>query len=77
MPAKTDQYRRLEIGFSGGQVLVVRARGKEIAALAKRLGSADAAHELVVEDGAVTINCAEISYLRTDEEEGSIGFAGR
>ncbi len=72
--AKT--YKRIDIGFEGGQVLSARVESDDYEALAKALakGSSDRWHELASQDAEVRIDLSKVVYLRVDKEEQRVGF---
>ncbi len=72
--AKT--YKRIDIGFEGGQVLSVRVESDDYDALGKALaqGSSDRWHELKSQDAEVQIDLSKVVYLRVDKEEQRVGF---
>jgi hypothetical protein len=72
--AKT--FKRIDIGFEGGQVLSLRVESDAYEALSKALakGSSDRWHELESQDAEVSIDLSKIVYLRVDTEEQRVGF---
>lgn len=72
--AKT--YKRIDIGFEGGQVLSARVEADDYEDLQKSLakGSADRWHRLKSQDAEVAIDLSKVVYLRVDTEEQRVGF---
>ena len=69
--------RRVDVGFSGGQVLVLRMQEDAYRALLDALGKAseDARlHEVEAEDSRVTIDLRQVVYVRLDTEQHRVGF---
>jgi hypothetical protein len=68
--------RRVDIGFSGGQVLALRLKGEEYEALRKGLESDRSPrwHEVKSEDSDVSVDLAQVVYVRLDTERHSVGF---
>ena len=72
----TERAKRVDLGFSGGQVLSVRMQESEYRTLRKAL-EADSAprwHELRTEDSELAIDLAQVVYARLDTEQHRVGF---
>jgi hypothetical protein len=67
---------RVEIGFSGGQVVAVRLSDDKASDLRKALGKADGWFDLETEDGEVALDLREIVFVRGAPGEHRIGFSG-
>ena len=68
---------RVDIGFSGGQVLSVRLQDSVYSALRKALegrGDGGGWHELQTEDSELTVDLGEVVYIRLDTEKAKVGF---
>ena len=73
----TSKATRVDIGFSGGQVLSVRMLESAYEELRQALGSAgsDAGwHELKTEDSELSLHLAQVVYVRLDTEKHRVGF---
>jgi hypothetical protein len=68
--------RRVDIGFSGGQVLSLRLKSTVYSALRNALESNASArwHQVESEDSDVDIDLAQVVYVRLDTERHSVGF---
>jgi hypothetical protein len=69
--------QRVDIGFSGGQVLSVRMQESAYAELRQALnGGGDSAgwHELKTEDSEISLHLAQVVYVRLDTEKHRVGF---
>lgn len=69
--------QRVDIGFSGGQVLSVRMQESAYEELRKALSGGDAAagwHELRTEDSELSLHLAQVVYVRLDTEKHKVGF---
>ena len=69
--------RRVDVGFSGGQVLALRMQEDAYRGLLDALGKAseDARlHEVEAEDSRVTIDLRQVVYVRLDIEQHRVGF---
>lgn len=77
MADETTKATRVDIGFSGGQVLSVRMLESAYEDLRKALDSAggDAGwHELRTEDSELSLHLAQVVYVRLDTEKHKVGF---
>jgi hypothetical protein len=73
----TSKATRVDIGFSGGQVLSVRMLESAYEDLRKALQSAGEAggwHELKTEDSELSLHLAQVVYVRLDTEKHRVGF---
>ncbi|MGH2952476.1 MAG: hypothetical protein ACRDK9_00445 [Solirubrobacterales bacterium] len=78
-----DEAKRIEIGFSGGQVMATRLTEKELGELRKALTSTDKLsseqagwHELSSEDGTVSVDLREVVFVKVAGPSHTIGFSG-
>lgn len=70
-----DRPRRVEIGFSGGQVLPLRMREEVYRSLGEEVRSGSQGwHEIEAEDSNVSVNLAQVVYVRVDTEHQRVGF---
>jgi hypothetical protein len=67
---------RVEIGFSGGQVVAVRLSDDKVKDLRKALDKADRWFDLETEDGEVALDLREVVFVRGAPGEHRIGFTG-
>jgi hypothetical protein len=67
---------RVEIGFSGGQVVAVRLSDERVKDLRKALDRADGWFDLETEDGEVALDLREVVFVRGAPGEHRIGFTG-
>jgi hypothetical protein len=67
---------RVEIGFSGGQVVAVRISDEKLTDLRKALDKADGWSDLETEDGTVALDLREVVFVRGAPGEHRIGFTG-
>ena len=74
--ANDSKARRVDIGFSGGQVLSLRLKADVYEALRKGLESDRSSrwHEVKSEDSDVSVDLAQVVYVRLDTERHSVGF---
>ena len=69
-----DDIKRVDVGFSGGQVLPLRMRADEHEALRRALDSAGGWHVVKTEDSEVSVDLRQVVYVRLETEKHSVGF---
>jgi hypothetical protein len=71
-----NKPRRVDIGFSGGQILSLRLREDVYSELRSALESNNSArwHQVKSEDSDVDVDLAQVVYVRLDTERHSVGF---
>jgi hypothetical protein len=71
-----NKPRRVDIGFSGGQILSIRLKEPAYSALRSALESNNSArwHQVKSEDSDIDVDLAQIVYVRLDTERHSVGF---
>jgi hypothetical protein len=67
---------RIEIGFSGGQVVAVRLDEEKFKELRRALDKADGWSDIETEDGAIALDLREVVFIRGAPGEHRIGFSG-
>ncbi|MGH2922878.1 MAG: hypothetical protein ACRDKH_02470 [Solirubrobacterales bacterium] len=67
---------RVSIGFNGGQVVEVKVTPDKLKELRKALDQAEGWLDLDTEDGNVSIDLAQVCFLRSASTPQSIGFGG-
>jgi hypothetical protein len=67
---------RVEIGFSGGQVVAVRMSDDKVKDLRKALDKSDGWTDIQTEDGDIALDLREVVFLRGAPGEHRIGFTG-
>jgi hypothetical protein len=67
---------RVEIGFSGGQVVAVRMSDDKVQDLRKKLDKSDGWTDIETEDGAIALDLRQVVFLRGAPGEHRIGFSG-
>jgi hypothetical protein len=67
---------RVEIGFSGGQVVAVRMSDEKVTDLRKALDKANGWTDIETEDGTVMLDLREVVFVRGAPGEHRIGFTG-
>jgi hypothetical protein len=76
MAESNEKARRVDLGFSGGQVLALRLKSEVYDALRKALESdrSQRWHEVKSEDSDVSVDLSQVVYVRLDTERHSVGF---
>ena len=76
MEASAQKPKRVDVGFSGGQVLALRMPEDVYSRLRKALEVEDRSgwHELETEDSEVVVDLAQVVYVRLDTEQHKVGF---
>jgi hypothetical protein len=69
-----ERHARVSIGFLGGQVLAVRVNTEALAHLRKSLAGEIRAYDLELDDGSVTLDLAQVAYVRVESDEPRVGF---
>ncbi|MFL5885530.1 MAG: hypothetical protein ACJ77M_10705 [Thermoleophilaceae bacterium] len=71
-----DKPRRVDLGFSGGQVLALRLKADVYEKLRKALETDNSPrwHEVKSEDSDVSVDLSQVVYVRLDTERHSVGF---
>ena len=68
------EVKRIDVGFSGGQVLTLRATKEAYDELVTALGGDGRWHQLRTQDAEVVIDLPQVVYVRRDAEEQRVGF---
>jgi hypothetical protein len=67
---------RVSIGFSGGGVVEVKISAEKVKDLRSALEKPNGFADLDTEEGLVSINLAEVIFVRSTASTQSIGFSG-
>ncbi len=74
---KTEsKAERVEIGFDGGQVIATRLEAEALDALRSAAESGEGWHQVSGEDGEVSLDVAQIVFIRTASPDNRVGFGG-
>jgi hypothetical protein len=72
---ENSKPKRVDLGFSGGQVLPLRMRDEEHAELRRALaGERRGWHVVRTEDSEVDVDLSQVVYVRLDTEPHRVGF---
>ena len=72
--ADDGKYRRVDVGFKAGAILSIRLQEDQYKRLHDAIGGSDRWLDLDAEDATVTVDLAEVVYIRLDTERGRVGF---
>lgn len=74
--ARAEEHKRVDIGFSGGQAIVLRLTEKAFNDLRKSVEGRRGWQELETEDGPVALDLDQVVFVKLEAEEHRIGFSG-
>ena len=69
-----DERARVDIGFTGGQVLALRLEKKAFEELRKAVEGDKRFYDVDAGDSNVTLDLAQVVYLRVETEDHRVGF---
>ena len=69
-----DQRQRVDIGFTGGQVLAVRLDPAVFEGLRKAVGGDTRFYDLDAGESTVALDLAQVVYLRVETDDHRVGF---
>ena len=76
MARETEEPRRVEVGFSGGQAVVIRISDKQYEGLRKAAQNRDGWYEVDTADGVVALDLGQVVFVKREPGEHRIGFSG-
>jgi len=68
------EAQRVEIGFSGGQVLSARLAEDSLRSFRERLTGEKGWYDLQTEDGVLSVDIGKVTFLRVDSGVHRVGF---
>jgi hypothetical protein len=74
--AVDDKVKRVEVGFSGGQAIVMRLSEQAYGDLRKAVRDRDGWYELDTPDGVVVLDLSHVVFVKGEAEEHRVGFSG-
>jgi hypothetical protein len=69
-----DERAKVDIGFTGGQVLALRVGKGEFDSLRKAVEGETRFYDLDAGDSTVTLDLSQVVYLRVETEDHRVGF---
>ena len=70
------EVKRVEVGFSGGQTLVIRVSESGYEKLRKAAQGGDGWYEVESTDGVVVLDLRQVVFVKREAEEHRVGFSG-
>jgi hypothetical protein len=71
------EMKRIEVGFAGGQVMSARVTDDALQALRGAVEGAHGWHDVETEDGPVSLDTAQVVFVRTAAAPHTIGFSNK
>jgi hypothetical protein len=72
-----EEMKRIEVGFAGGQVMSARVAVDALKDLRKAVERRQGWHDLEAEDGPVSLDTAQVVFLRTAAAPHTVGFSNK
>jgi hypothetical protein len=76
MASEQQDARRVEVGFSGGQAIVMRLSDKAYGDLRDAVQRHNGWVELDTPDGVVALDLGQVVFVKRDIGEHRVGFSG-
>lgn len=74
--AERGPTKRVDVGFSGGQAIVLRLSDPEYDELRRAIRDANGWRELETADGTIALDTRQVVFVKREPEEHRIGFSG-
>jgi hypothetical protein len=74
--ARDGDIRRVEAGFSGGQVILMRVGDKAYDQLRKAVQDGKRWYEVETVDGVVALDLGQVQFLKLEGGDHKVGFSG-
>jgi hypothetical protein len=71
-----EEFKRVEVGFSGGQAIAMRISEAAYADLRKAAQTQNGWYEVESADGVVALDLTQVVFVKVDTGEHRVGFAG-
>ena len=76
MAREAGDMRRVEVGFSGGQVIQMRLTQNAYDQLRRTVQDGKRWAEVETDDGIVALDAGEVVFVRIETAEHRVGFSG-
>ena len=76
MARDAGELRRVEVGFSGGQVILMRLADKAYDQLRKAVQDDKRWYEVETMDGVVALDLGQVQFLKLEGGDHKVGFSG-
>jgi hypothetical protein len=70
------EARRVEVGFSGGQVILMRLADKPYDQLRRAVQNGKRWYEVETMDGVVSLDLGQVQFLKLEAPDHKVGFSG-
>jgi hypothetical protein len=71
-----EEPKRVEVGFSGGQAILMRLSESAHADLRRALQERSGWYEIDSADGVVAIDLGQVVFVKSESPEHRVGFSG-
>jgi hypothetical protein len=76
MARDAGEVRRVEVGFTGGQVILMRMPEKAYEQLRRGVQDGRSWYDVETADGLVAVNLAHVVFVKLESSEHRVGFSG-
>jgi hypothetical protein len=76
MSRDSGEVKRVEVGFSGGQLIVMRLSAGEYEDLRRSVTKRDGWYEVQSADGVVALDLGQVVFVKREPDEHRVGFSG-
>jgi hypothetical protein len=76
MARDSGEVRRVEMGFAGGQVILMRLPEKSYEQLRRAVQDGRSWYDVETVDGVVAVNLAQVVFVKLESSEHRVGFSG-
>ena len=73
---RDGEAKRVEVGFSGGQLIAMRLSTGVYEDLRKAVAKRDGWYEIDSADGPVALDLGQVVFLKREPDEHRVGFVG-
>jgi hypothetical protein len=74
--ARNGEMRRVEVGFSGGQAILMRLDDKSYDQLRRAIQDGKRWYEVETIDGLVSLDLGQVVFMKLEAAEHRVGFSG-
>lgn len=74
--ARDGDVRRVEVGFSGGQAILMRLEDRAYEQLRKAVQNGKRWYEVETVDGLVALDLGQVVFVKHETAEHRVGFSG-
>jgi hypothetical protein len=76
MARDSGEVRRVEMGFAGGQVILMRLPEKSYEQLRRAVQDGRNWYDVETADGVVAVNLTQVVFVKLESSEHRVGFSG-